>query len=1076
MKGESILSIGTVVCLIIAGFAVAPLENSRGQDGDLIDTINLTVNQDMETAIGEVADGNKDLFMQSVGASTYNSLPEQWKDQLNTWEVKGSYNNMLINPAYEGNGTDPINAAWNNGWISSPDDVQYLANDVNGNWTVNPFAHRQIRFAQNYIMSRKKIIQDLRDGFAKPRYSFMSAQSEVWKDKFYGPIEEKYNLTPEGDFDKGHDMIQDAMNEIKNNVAFGQVRKDGNWQYKAPNGTWNDIKIKIVARTEDWRADLGYYMKTRLEQNNFTVQVKERTSDTAISLCFFGDPQPYDNLSYHIYTGGWISSSAQYYQEIPLSQMYGPWYGFMQVYGAGAHWQYDEEGYTPQVQKLDDIGLKLYQGNIANESEYWDMMVNGTQLGVEQSVRVFLVTDLSFYAYDKSTLETAVTESINGYDTYFGPRTMRIDDAALDANLLTGLEAPYMDNWNLYGGSSDIYGEYERRMAREYGSWLHPQTGKPMEVNNYWSEGRDTDPYERNGSVEIAPENGNISVPDSAMDYNTTARKWQNMTEYYGGSQESKVKVKYDVHDEHVYHDGTNFSVQDTMAKYAREKRLADDTHDPFLQSHADSAGPFYDKVVAVDFDKEEGTYTVWSDYKFPIKDKIGSFHSIFPEVHPMVYDGFDHMHGGGTEFGVGTSYNYEPVQGSEWIHQLSPSHSSDVVNIWNQMKNQNWVPNYLRAENNAPIPMNFSDLETELNSLIGFVNNYSHTFIGCGPFVITSTGTGSMTLERWGQYGYPFNTTDDPNYTQPHGYWTEQFEIKSVELDMIDAPQKVKLGDNLTVHGEGLMNLTFPEPDEKAVKEEHLADYRFTIRRNGSIVKKVDKNDITLTPRQGFSTFEATISTQGIVESGPHTLQLELQEVNESRYTTIGTVVELTQGALPDFNISLHSDIAGGWNFVSFPLLVEHPSLVDILEGSEENISGNYDKVMYYDAKNDGWRTYMPDRPEHYNDLGIWDRTMGIWIRMNQDDTLRITGYGPDTTTLDLFPGWNMIGMPINSTDSGTALDIPAEVSQVGYFDATQDNNINYTEDVLDFSFEPGQGYWIYNDAGSKVTWDLQY
>ncbi|MBS3816029.1 MAG: hypothetical protein KGY76_00510 [Candidatus Thermoplasmatota archaeon] len=906
MKWKKIIPLLMVSVLITGGLATAASEPARGQDGQLIDKVNLTVHLDMETALGEVATGDLDLFMHSVGAKTYSGLPDDWKSQLSTWDVGGSYNNMLINPAHEGNGTEAIETAVSNGWINDPNDVQYVVNDLNGEWTINPFAHKQIRFAQNYIMSRQEINQDLRDGFARPRYAFMSAQSAVWSEYFVEGIEQKYDLTPEGDFDKGYDLIQSAMDEIKNNVAFGEVRKDGNWQYKAPNGDWKDITLKIFARTEDWRSDLGFYMQTKLENSHFNVEVMERTSDTAISLCFFADPEPYDNVAYHIYTGGWIGTATQYYQEVPLSQMYAPWYGFTQVYGAEGHYQYDQEGYTPQVQKLDQIGLQLYQGNFGNESEYWDLMVEGAQLGVEQAIRVFLVTDLSFYAYDESTLETAVTESVNGYDTYFGPRTMRIDDGVLDSTLLTGSEAPYMDNWNLYGGSSDVYGEYQRRMAREYGSWLNPQTGIPMEVNTYWSEGRDTDPYERNGSVEIAPEGDTLSVPDSALNYNTEDRAWQNMQDYYGESQESAVKVTYDVHTDHTWHDGTDFSLQDIMAGYAREKQLADDAHDPFLQSHADSAGPFYDKVVAIDFNQAEGQYTVWSNYQFPIEDKIGSFHSIFPEVHPMVYDAMDHLHGGdGTEFTVGTSYNYEPVQGSEWLHQLSASHSSDVVDIWNQMINDDWVPHYLKAENNAPIPADATEMETELNSLSDFVNNHQHTFIGCGPFVITGTDKGEMTLERWDQYGYPFDTSGDPDYTQPYGYWSEQFEIANIEMDQLNADRYIDIGTDFQASGEGFIQLTFPETGTEAINENNLADYRFTIRDDdGAIIHEVPSENITLTPQDGYSAFEATISTQGLAP-GHRQLMLEAKETGSPSWTTISTTIVLLP---PDTNFEVNT------------------------------------------------------------------------------------------------------------------------------------------------------------------------
>ncbi len=172
-------------------------------------------------------------------------------------------------------------------------------------------------------------------------------------------------------------------------------------------------------------------------------------------------------------------------------------------------------------------------------------------------------------------------------------------------------------------------------------------------------------------------------------------------------------------------------------------------------------------------------------------------------------------------------------------------------------------------------------------------------------------------------------------------------------------------------------------------------------------------------------------------------------------------------------FEVNLEADPeADGWNFVSFNLVPGHTSLADILEDPENGIAGSYDKVMYYDSSAGRWHSYVPDRPDHFNDVDSWDHTMGLWIQANEDVTLTVEGTTPQETTITLQSGWNMVGLP--SSSSGNH-DLPSEVTMVGYFDATAEHNIVYV-DPHGFEFSPGEGYWVYNDADQPVEWTIEY
>ena len=171
----------------------------------------------------------------------------------------------------------------------------------------------------------------------------------------------------------------------------------------------------------------------------------------------------------------------------------------------------------------------------------------------------------------------------------------------------------------------------------------------------------------------------------------------------------------------------------------------------------------------------------------------------------------------------------------------------------------------------------------------------------------------------------------------------------------------------------------------------------------------------------------------------------------------------------LDTFEVQLYENAdSDGWNFVSFNLIPLDSSLETLLD----DIDGTYDRLMYFNAESNTWYTYIPTRPDHYNNLGNWNNRMGVWIRMTSDATLTLEGVVPVVTTLELYPGWNMVGLP--SSSSGNH-DLPSEVTRVGYFDAGTDYNVAYVASG-GFQFHPGEGYWVYNEADQVVYWSITY
>ncbi|MBS3816961.1 MAG: hypothetical protein KGY76_05300 [Candidatus Thermoplasmatota archaeon] len=230
-------------------------------------------------------------------------------------------------------------------------------------------------------------------------------------------------------------------------------------------------------------------------------------------------------------------------------------------------------------------------------------------------------------------------------------------------------------------------------------------------------------------------------------------------------------------------------------------------------------------------------------------------------------------------------------------------------------------------------------------------------------------------------------------------------------------------------------------------------------------------------TDSNGYYEFDfAGFTGDGYNDSDDFKLKYSGEEKNFNINSEWGKRIdlELSEPAKNEINIPLHAGgESEGWNLVSFNLDVPDTSLTSILDDPSLGIQGNYDKVMYYDALDSKWRSYLPQRAEHYNDLQTWDHTRGLWIHMKKDDNLTLQGAEPSSTQVTLEPGWNMVGYPGSTVENN---GLPGEVDRIGYMDGSVENNIVYTEAVDSYQFEPKKGYWIHNPTDSTLVWEVNY
>jgi parallel beta-helix repeat protein len=161
---------------------------------------------------------------------------------------------------------------------------------------------------------------------------------------------------------------------------------------------------------------------------------------------------------------------------------------------------------------------------------------------------------------------------------------------------------------------------------------------------------------------------------------------------------------------------------------------------------------------------------------------------------------------------------------------------------------------------------------------------------------------------------------------------------------------------------------------------------------------------------------------------------------------------------------------LTAGWNLISLPLEQSNTSIATVLS----SIAGNWDVVWWYNAIGGTWHSTN-------DDLTDINHTMGFWIHMKTPDTLIVTGSIPNTTSIQLYQGWNLVGNPSFCIHGFGEIfaSISGNYTAVQWFNAKDKGDpwkhyqINKPQELNDLKYITlGRGYWLY--VKEDCVWEV--
>ncbi|HEU5461012.1 MAG TPA: ABC transporter substrate-binding protein [Nitrososphaeraceae archaeon] len=735
-----------LLCFLFLLLFQLSFEISTQEESKNIDNVRFIHYLDENVAIEEIKSGNLDTYFFRIPLDLVSDIKNDISITLYD-KIGGSFG-ILLNPS-----------------PSSTND------------TINPFEFRDIRFAINFLINRNFISNELLHGYGIPMYDAFGLFSPDYP--IVMDTVESFGFHYDPDY---------ALKQIKKTLlAQGAKLKDEKWYY-------NDkpIKIKVLIRSDDLqRKVLGELVSSELEQLGFTI-IKDYTDlNKAVTLTQGSDPQKF---LWHVYTEAFAgSTSFVKYNDAVLAQMYSPWYANMPGNQNPGFWQY-------QNSTLDNITQKLVFSNFSSENERNTLLNEATRMGIEESVRIFLVKNIDPYAVSSS-----VTGLVNDFGAGITSKYSLLNAKSERNNSLkVGVKQIYQGAWNTIGGFSDAYSINIYSNIADSPTLRHPFTGEVISMRNHILNSTINGPDER---IPIHPETiiwnstlgwipvENNSTSLSKVTYKILYSNWHN------GIPMDKSDLLYSLY--FMYEWGTNSGETDL-------------TFDPEYTSRMELGLPYFKGIrfISENDDIVESYLDQWHYDNKEIAASAGVWAQepweITAATERLVLSN-----------ALSFSKSQSTTKNAEWLSLIIPGHANLIKNELLEMKNENFIPPPLRGI------VNLEEAKKRYEASINWIEKHNHAVISNGAFYLDKYNPSGRTID--------IKVFNDSSYPFERDYWSTFENPKTIQVASVNFSKFIKIGEEKIYEFQILVDNI---PMNKTLSSSITAEF-FLIDYNGNIISQ---------------------------------------------------------------------------------------------------------------------------------------------------------------------------------------------------------------------------------------------
>lgn len=696
--------IAVAAAALLALSAPAPAAADRGTHVAAVEFVQYL---DENTALEEVRNGNLDLYYFTVPADRVKDAES--RRGLRVYESTGGSYSLLVNPAAPADGS------------------------------LNPFSIRDVRYALNYLVDRRLIVNELMGGHGTPMVSN------------YGPSDPDYigilGLIESYGFEHNPSLASSMIGRAM--AAAGAVRGDG--------GAWmhggEPVEARIFIRSDDpVRESVGEILASSLEDAGFSVRRDYGDLNKAFVVVYGSDPA---EMQWSVYTEGWGGRSAFVrYDPVGLSQMYAPWYSSMPGFNDPSYWNYEND-------ELDSLTQRIYAGEYGSAAERAELVRAATAEAVSESVRVFLAARTDLYVGGED-VEGVVNDFGAGVPSRFTPINARPGGSD---TLRVGVKQIYQGSWNPVVGFGDTYSTQIWNALSDPGTFHHPYSGRIIPVRTAWD-------VESGGPAEGG--GAGIPVPSGAVLWSPAEQRWAPVPD----GTEARSRVTFDLSGGRWHH-GEPIDMNDVMYSlyFAVEwgSEPAPGGGDRTLDAeYTPRAAQVVDAMVGVR-PVDADTIEVYLDYWHFDEAEIAAWASVWPAMPWEMYHAMESVVLDGS---ASFSRSGSVSRSVPWLSLIIPNDAQLVADALRAA----------RAPGSGGVPPPLAGLgataeyaEGRYGSALEWIGSKGHAVVGSGPFYLESYSPESRTIR--------IAAFDDESYPLPAGSWAHLEDVRFPEIAGVDAP-----------------------------------------------------------------------------------------------------------------------------------------------------------------------------------------------------------------------------------------------------------------------------------------------
>ncbi len=738
-KVSPLLIISVILIAVLFAFGQSTVK------GPIVDNILVDVRMQEDIGLKDTAEGKTDLFYWGVQGNVFKALPANVREKLDVYKIPSGSWSLMLNPI--------------------PNKAPYTVKTNDGEF-FNPLAITEVRYALNWLIDRKYIVDEILGGDGDPCFTPMTpGQPGVYK---YNLIASKLGMTAKGDEKKAIAAITAAIEkaaELPENKGR-LVKGPKFWQFDG-----KDVSIKFLIRVDDPQGRVleGRYIADQIEKAGIKVERLELDRRKCIMTAYYSNPADYQ---WHIYTEGWGAGATRRWWDISLVQMYAPWYGYMPGGADPNNWNYENK-------EIDDITQNTINGQFIDEKEYWDMNLRALELGIKDSVRIWVCTQLQYYAANKDRFLSRMAYGVGDGLNHWSVKTADVKPDKNKQKTLRFTEysargALFMSAWDPIGteGFTDVYSRVLMEPMRDGGSFESPYSAEdtPWRVNWDLKKVMTKVAKDKDGNIV-----GQIDVPENAIIYDSGAKKWKTVGKGVKAFSTGTYSFKFS-----KYHNGQMESLADLLYSFAFSMEWAtkDGDNDKYYDdAFASVVKPGLDTVRGWVINKD-GTITTYFDFNWPMdKNRVAS--SGIPAWTPLtpwpIYEALAKLV---AEGGAASKRVYSFTPSGEEVTEpdlLDETCASDIAAKIEEMKAAKYIPASITGYKTLTQVISDYDLA------IKWIKEKKHAFISDGPFLMQSydSKNNQMVMKAFRDPTYPFT---------PY-YWKNLFVAQRTRIDKVETP-----------------------------------------------------------------------------------------------------------------------------------------------------------------------------------------------------------------------------------------------------------------------------------------------